>query len=754
MTISLKHTTQSTKPASARANDIDGPIWNEEHTLTMATGNLLGRTTAGDGVVEELSASEVRTFLSSGAQQIFDTKADLEAANVAADADSVYVSGYTTAGDGGGALYKRVGSEPSHSGKIQSNDGAWWEIAGAELNVRSFGAVGDGSTDDRASIQSAIDAAESMGGGVVLIPHTDTYYRIRLALHARSGVTVHVPNNATRIVCTADGTNARWPSYGCWNMGGFQGDEYMRCTAYAISNVSVGQETVTTSTAANAGNFAVGDVVAVETASQFTIGTYDLPTWLQMNVVTSVDASTGVIGLRRPIDQTQTSVQIRQLNSALTFRNSDLSDSGRPLSAIRDFALIGGTWENADSQGAAPFCGDGGAIDCAIKPHKIVAATGAAYGNLWAHTVFECDTQINYSAGCELAFLSHNNYARIGSITFDASNTVSNPGRGAGINEASRNNVLKIGSIDFADSTPNGEMIQLINTQDCFIEVGSLTGDTTTHPAVFIRYSAYTGTNVPCRDNKVAVGASKAVSQQRYVQISGGSNCYRNSVDGHFRGTVTADAMSITAEDNVIDGWYENGAISIDGTALRNKFTGRIGTGKAHNSNYTYLFTNKWNTSTAAQETLKALSYIAESATYTSASALSKTVTFPAGTLQAGDVLKFRMRGSASGATDTKDITISFAGTTVLSLSLATGVQQFDIDIEMFINSNTVFVGQCTRVVNSAVVASDATAGSKNFSTTSYDFVVSGVVNGAGDSLVPRFTRLYCLRPEVDGVYF
>lgn len=37
-------------------------------------------------------------------------------------------------------------------------------------DVRSYGAAGDGMTDDREAVQAACDAAESEGGGLVLLP--------------------------------------------------------------------------------------------------------------------------------------------------------------------------------------------------------------------------------------------------------------------------------------------------------------------------------------------------------------------------------------------------------------------------------------------------------------------------------------------------------------------------------------------------------------------------------------------------------
>ncbi|MGC8625548.1 MAG: glycosyl hydrolase family 28-related protein, partial [Phycisphaerae bacterium] len=56
------------------------------------------------------------------------------------------------------------------------------------LNVRNFGARGDGKTDDTAAIQKALDAAGKQGGNVVLLPRGE--YLVRGALHVPDDVTL------------------------------------------------------------------------------------------------------------------------------------------------------------------------------------------------------------------------------------------------------------------------------------------------------------------------------------------------------------------------------------------------------------------------------------------------------------------------------------------------------------------------------------------------------------------------------------
>jgi len=60
-------------------------------------------------------------------------------------------------------------------------------LHGNIFNVRDFGAKGDGTTDDTAAIQAAIDAAEANGGGIVYFPATANWYLISSTLTLTAG---------------------------------------------------------------------------------------------------------------------------------------------------------------------------------------------------------------------------------------------------------------------------------------------------------------------------------------------------------------------------------------------------------------------------------------------------------------------------------------------------------------------------------------------------------------------------------------
>ncbi|WP_162606062.1 hypothetical protein [Jiangella aurantiaca] len=87
--------------------------------------------------------------------------------------------GYAAAGDGGGALYRRLDAAPAEPDRwhLRTRDGAWWELADDVVSVKALGAAGDydfetgTGTDDTDALQAA-----ARRGGTVYVPGTDGAY--------------------------------------------------------------------------------------------------------------------------------------------------------------------------------------------------------------------------------------------------------------------------------------------------------------------------------------------------------------------------------------------------------------------------------------------------------------------------------------------------------------------------------------------------------------------------------------------------
>jgi hypothetical protein len=119
--------------------DVVGPSSSTNNNLAVfdgTTGKLIKDSGVAITVIEEI-LSEIH----------FASVAAVAAYNPVVAPNFVRTSGYASAGDGGGALYKQVGSEPSHPGKVQSADGTWWEIAEPVLRPAMVGLLGDGSDE-------------------------------------------------------------------------------------------------------------------------------------------------------------------------------------------------------------------------------------------------------------------------------------------------------------------------------------------------------------------------------------------------------------------------------------------------------------------------------------------------------------------------------------------------------------------------------------------------------------------------------
>jgi hypothetical protein len=118
------------------------------------------------------------------------TRAQMVANKVPAAVTTICTSGYSTAGDGGGAAYVRATGPFTDGSSFQSTDGQWWKLSMPAVTLAMFGAIGGtpvaiGSystlPDDTTAIQNAITYALANCGGLVGVG--PRYYRFTKSLN-------------------------------------------------------------------------------------------------------------------------------------------------------------------------------------------------------------------------------------------------------------------------------------------------------------------------------------------------------------------------------------------------------------------------------------------------------------------------------------------------------------------------------------------------------------------------------------------
>ena len=109
---------------------------------------------------------DIREFLNAFTAATFKSKAFVETIGVGSSVTALRTNGYAAPGDGGGALYQRVDSEPSHEGKVRSTDrylsdgtedsvnGGWWEVVLDDTRVFQ-------SVSEMSSTAGAIDGSHA-----------------------------------------------------------------------------------------------------------------------------------------------------------------------------------------------------------------------------------------------------------------------------------------------------------------------------------------------------------------------------------------------------------------------------------------------------------------------------------------------------------------------------------------------------------------------------------------------------------------
>lgn len=273
---------------------------------SQRAGNLLGF--AANGQVQFFPLSSI----------IFPTVAPIQATSIAAlksivvstvsNNYQIQVAGYYAANDGGGGVfvYNSSSSATDDGGSViapTSGSGRWLRSIQGPANVRYWGAKGDGATDDSVAIQAALNYVHAAGGGVVLLPpgnffvNTGAYVNPYFLSYYSNTTVQGAGSGATTITCTNGSANTSL--FGSFPPGG--NVNYESLSVFTMTTALKGVMTITLSTAGQASNFTVGDFIYIRG------GTCDgtIPD-AEINICTSRNTSTGVIGLKWPLSKTYT----------------------------------------------------------------------------------------------------------------------------------------------------------------------------------------------------------------------------------------------------------------------------------------------------------------------------------------------------------------------------------------------------------------------------------------------------------------
>lgn len=226
--------------------DIDALLTSTSSNALLASGVANNSLAAGGSVADALTGIDSRMDTAENrlndidprvsalesSVQTFATAAAVARAALGTSSSFLQIAGYYAAGDGGGALYRRVNTAPSHPGKLQSADGAWWELAQTIVNPFMFGARGGSTNDDTAAINNAVSFFGANDGTIELT-----------ATH-RLTANVTIPPNVTVIKRAAGRFWAASAAIALTLLGPFVANTEKAFTNFAAGKVTFGRDAV------------------------------------------------------------------------------------------------------------------------------------------------------------------------------------------------------------------------------------------------------------------------------------------------------------------------------------------------------------------------------------------------------------------------------------------------------------------------------------------------------------------------------
>jgi hypothetical protein len=186
----------------------------------------------------------------------------------------------------------------------------------------AYGAIGNGVTDDTEAIQSAIDAAEDAGGGIIYFPAGRYLLTLRDTLtissaayclmvksdnitfrgDGRTSVLVSTDQHAngqTVVLIAGHGKSA--DSFATADMleRDFNLDGGPGFAFYEIDPADQGADSITLATSSDHSHFSVGDTIYIRTGQTLAVSGESQPD-AEINVISAINTGTGVLSLKYP----------------------------------------------------------------------------------------------------------------------------------------------------------------------------------------------------------------------------------------------------------------------------------------------------------------------------------------------------------------------------------------------------------------------------------------------------------------------
>jgi len=213
--------------------------------------------------------------------------------------------------------------EPKISAQ-QTDEAVAANLTITRVNVKDFGAKGDGVSDDYKALQAAEDYVYSKGGGVVYVPAG--VYIVSEPFYHRSFVTLRGDGDASVIKNIVEEKGIGDDQF-CIQIGNFSPSTYGQCEHYSVNDITAGSTVIRFKNASDARAFGPGQTVLVDTDDGF-ISTDNQfkPYQAFINRIKSVDTVRGTMRLEDPVS---TDVHHAKVGSTIKFKPGTNNDTSK-----------------------------------------------------------------------------------------------------------------------------------------------------------------------------------------------------------------------------------------------------------------------------------------------------------------------------------------------------------------------------------------------------------------------------------------